>query len=104
VTKPIKSARKDGRGGWIPGKRRNRDVGDWSRLRIDLAAMLDDHYRRGVRTPNALARELGVCERSVRRWIAGTDRPAPEHQEAVRRWLVEQRKEIRNDGNRKRRL
>jgi hypothetical protein len=101
MTKPIKSARKDGRGGWIPGKRRHPDVGDWSRLRIDLAAMLDNHYRRGVWTPNALARTLGVCEGSVRRWIAGTDRPAPEHQEAVRRWLAEQRKAVKMEKERK---
>jgi hypothetical protein len=92
--KTSKSARADGRGGWIPGKRRHADVGDWQRLRIDLAALLDSEYKRGVRTPNALARDLGVCERTVRRWLAGVDRPAPDSQEAVRRWLAEQRRLI----------
>jgi hypothetical protein len=96
-----KSARKDGRGGWVPGKRRHLDVGDWTRLRIDLAALLDDAYLRGVRTPNAVAVALGVSDRTVRRWLAGEDRPAPETQEAVRRWLAEQREIIKAERRRK---
>lgn len=92
-----KSARRDGRGGWRPGKRRNQDCGDWSRLRIDLVAMFDDAWRFGVRTPSRLAATLGVSERSVRRWLAGEDRPAPAHQEAIRAWLKEQRAAVKRE-------
>ena len=96
MKKKPKSARADGRGGWIPGKRRNPDVGDWSRLRIDLAAILDDHWQWNVRTPNALARDLSVSQRTVRRWLSGEDRPSPVSQEAVRRWITEQRRLIKS--------
>jgi predicted transcriptional regulator len=93
--KQNKSARQDGRGGWIPGKRRNQDVGDWSRLRIDLAALFADAWDFRLRTPTRLARDLGVSEKTVRRWISGEDRPAPESQEAVRVWLSEARKQVK---------
>ena len=93
--KKSKSARADGRGGWAPGKRRHQDVGDWSQLRIDLAAMFADAYDFRLRTPTRLARDLGVSEKTVRRWLSGEDRPAPESQEAVRQWLVEARKQVK---------
>ena len=95
--KKSKSARRDGRGGWIPGKRRNQDVGDWTRLRIDLAALFADAYDFRLRTPTRLARDLGVSEKTVRRWLSGEDRPAPESQEAVRVWLSEAREQIKSE-------
>lgn len=94
-TKPqTKSARADGRGGWIPGKRRHLDVGDWQRIRIDLVALLDAAYRRGIRSRRALGIRMGVSEKTVRRWLSGEDRPSPEAQEALRAWLKEQRQAI----------
>ena len=95
--KKNKSARQDGRGGWIPGKRRNQDVGDWSRLRIDLAAIFADAWDFRLRTPTRLARDLGVSEKTVRRWLSGEDRPAPESQEAVRVWLAEAREHVKQE-------
>ena len=85
-----KSARRDGRGGWVPGKRRHADVGDWSRIRIDLARLLDHHARNGVVSARALAAVLGVSDHTVRRWARGEDRPSPETQERVRSWASEQ--------------
>ena len=96
--KQSKSARADGRGGWPPGKRRHQDVGDWSRLRIDLAALFADAWHFRLRTPTRLARDLGVSEKTVRRWLSGEDRPAPESQEAVRQWLVEARKQVKQEA------
>lgn len=89
-----KSCRADGRGGWVRGKRRNADVGDWARVRIDLVALINEHFRLGVISAAALANELGVSDRSVRRWMAGEDRPAPETQEAIRTWVAERRATI----------
>lgn len=87
-----KSSRADGRGGWTAGKRRNPDCGDWTRIRINLAALLADRWQRGVISGSALARDLGVGETTVRRWLDGTDRPSVECQEAVRQWVTEKRK------------
>jgi hypothetical protein len=98
MAKKSKSARADGRGGWVPGKRRNQDVGDWSRLRIDLAALFADAYDRQLRTPSVLARALAVSEKTVRRWLSGEDRPAPESQEAVRQWLTEARVAVKREA------
>ena len=91
-----KSARQDGRGGWTPGKRRHADVGDWARLRTQLAAMLSNHYSRGTDGRNnvAVAAACGVGERSVRRWLSGEDWPSPAAQKAVKRWLAKQQKKV----------
>jgi len=89
-----KSNRKDARGHWPAGKRRNPDGGRWARTRIDLAAMLDEHFERGRVSARALAAALDVDERSVRRWLDGTDRPTPETQLAIATWLAGQRKRL----------
>lgn len=88
---PHKSARADGRGGWPTGKRRHADGGDWQRLRISLAAYLNDHWQLGVVSNPVIARFCGVTEKSVRRWLSGEDRPPPETQEVIRQWLAERR-------------
>lgn len=94
---PLKSSRADGRGGWVAGKRRNPDVGDWSRIRIDLVALLNDSPPRGPITCRGLAAVLGVSDRSVRRWVSGEDRPDPATQEAIRTWITEQRRANRRN-------
>lgn len=91
----LTSSRADGRGGWVRGKRRHADGGDWSRIRIDLAALFNDAPPRGPITCRGLARVLGVSDRSVRRWVAGEDRPSPTTQEAIRQWITEQRQAAR---------
>jgi hypothetical protein len=87
----IASSRRDGRGGWIKGKRRHADCGDWSRIRISLCALINDRWQMGVISARVLARDLDVSEKTVRRWMAGEDRPIPEMQEAVRQWIAEHR-------------
>lgn len=92
---PIKSKRKDNRGHWPAGKRRNPDKGDWSKIRLSLARFLDDYFSPGQISARALAGDLGVSDRSVRRWISGDDRPSVEAQEAIQQWLAEWRAEIK---------
>jgi plasmid maintenance system antidote protein VapI len=82
-----------GRGHWTAGKRRNPDRGEWGRIRLTLARFLDDHYQPGKVSGRALAGSLGVSDRTVRRWIDGTDRPSPEYQQAIEQWMVERRPE-----------
>ena len=84
-----KSARADGRGGWTPGKRRNQDVGDWQRIRITLASLLNDRPEAGRVSVRSIARVIGVADRTLRRWLSGEDRPAPAAQEMLRQWLTE---------------
>ena len=84
-----KSARADGRGGWVPGKRRHTDVGDWQRIRLRVVSLLNDHYEPGRVSVRALAAAIGVADRTVRRWLAGEDRPSPEDQERLRTWAAE---------------
>lgn len=94
MAKSRKSSRRDGRGGWTAGKRRNPDVGDWARILIDLAALINDHYRHGVISGGSLAKVLGCDSKTVCRWLRGEDRPATETQEAVRTWIAERRAEL----------
>lgn len=88
MSKLRKSARKDGRGHWPHGKRRHDDLGSWSRVRLALARLLDARHHRGVVSIRALASVLGVADRSVRRWLAGIDRPHPDYQASVVRWIT----------------
>lgn len=90
-----KSCRADGRGGWVTGHRRNTDAGDWQRIRISLAALLNEHYQHGVVSIRAAARGVGYSDTSVRRWLDGTDRPSPEAQGLVRQWIAERRAAIK---------
>jgi hypothetical protein len=87
----VESTRKDGRGHWPPGKRRNQDGGNWGRIRLALSRFLDEHYERGRISVRALAAELAVSDRSVRRWLTGDQRPSVEYQFAVAQWLKERR-------------
>jgi DNA-binding XRE family transcriptional regulator len=91
------SQRTDGRGHWPAGKRRHPDAGTWSRTRLALTKFLDDHYDRrydGI-SQKQLARDLGVSDRTVRRWLKGEDRPDEETQAAIAQWLAEWREAIK---------
>lgn len=96
--KPIASKRFDNRGHWPAGKRRNIDAGQWSRTRISLSALVNEHYSHGVRSMRALSLAIGVSDRSVRRWLSGEDRPSPELQELCQRWAAEQRAAIKRES------
>lgn len=91
----MKSKRKDGLGHWPRGKRRNEDRGDWSGLRLRLRRLIDDHWQQGVVSIRAAAEAVGVSDRSIRRYLSGEDRPAPETQEAIAGWIDERRTAIR---------
>jgi hypothetical protein len=84
------------KGHWPPGKRRNPDLGDWTRTLLSVQTLLCDHYKVGVRSPRALALAINVDPHSVLKWLDGTHRPAPEHQLAIKGWLNKQLKEITN--------
>ena len=76
---------------WPKGERRNEDAGNWSRIRMSLQSLLDNHYERGWISSRKLADDLGVSDRSVRRWLAGDDRPDPETQEVIEQWIADRR-------------
>lgn len=97
----LESKRKDRRGHWPRGKRRNPDRGNWSRVRLLLAQLLDEHGTIGSTIGPAgrvsrreLARVLGVQVKSVCKWVDGITRPAPEYQQAVSQWVTEKQRQI----------
>lgn len=96
----MRSQRADGLGHWPRGKRRNPDRGNWSMVRLTLARFIDDHLRRGEISYRALAADLGVSDRTVRRWLAGEDRPPAELQEAAEQWVREWRDELKRRSRR----
>lgn len=65
------SARRDGRGHWPAGKRRS-DVEPLERRRavVRLRAAIEKGESR-----RAIARAIGMSDRTVRRWLAGEDWP-----------------------------
>ena len=75
------SNRKDGRGGWTPGKHRNQSAEHWTRT---VAVLQQSPEPR-----RALARRIGTTEGSIRRWLSGRAIPPAEMQEQVRYILTE---------------
>lgn len=98
----MRSRRDDGRGHWPAGKRRNPDVVRWSRLRLRLCRLLDEHWQRGVISAAALADAVGVSRKTATNWLRGEDRPSPEHQQAIEAWVRERADQVkkRNDSSR----
>lgn len=80
------------KGHWPKGRRRNEDSGNWSRIRLSLQSLLDNHYDPGRISARKLADDLGVSDRSVRRWLTGEDRPDTETQELIEGWIAERRR------------
>jgi len=73
------------RGHWPAGQRRHAGRGV-----LILIARLRRATRRNARQPVSLrraAREIGVCDRTVRRWLAEVDYPSAEHSKKIRQWL-----------------
>lgn len=94
----IQSKRDDKRGHWPSGKRRNQDIGDWSKIRKGLVKLLSSSLRPGVISSRALAKDIGVDERAIRKWLSGECRPLPASQEACRVWLGEKRKLLKSEA------
>jgi len=78
------------KGHWPAGKRRNPDGGQWSRIRLSLTSLVTEYYEPGVRTCIQVGLEIGVSDRSVRRWIKGEDVPALELQDLLKAWCAGQ--------------
>lgn len=78
------------KGHWPRGKRRNPDE------RVELLRRTTARLLRRRLTPKkisrkALARAIGVSDRTVRRWLAGEDLPAPARTAAWAKWIEKQR-------------
>ncbi len=85
----MKSKRKDSKGHWPAGKRRHEDVVKWSRVRLQLTRLLADKHKRGVISARAVAADVGVSDRTIRRYLSGEDRPSPATQRAIAQWVAE---------------
>ena len=92
----MKSKRKDKRGHWPKGKRRNEDRGDWSRLRLRLASLINNYHLRGSVSIRVCADAIGVSDRTVRKYLDGTLRPTLDTQDAIETWIAEMRKRLRS--------
>lgn len=91
------------KGHWPKGKGRHPDAGSWGPTLLSLVALLDEHYERGRISAGALAKAVGVADaKTVLRWIGPPhQRPSPEHQQMVAKWVAARRAEI--ESRRKRR-
>lgn len=96
----MRSQREDGRGHWPKGKRRNQDAGNWQRIRLSTHRLIENHWRHGKITYRALAAAVGVSDRTIRRYLAGEDRPPVELQEAIEQWALEWRDELKREAKR----
>lgn len=78
------TARKDGRGHWPAGKRRGTTGRHRDRAVVRLRAKMSKEgwSCRGV------ADELGVSDRTVRRWLADEDHPTQANLDGLQRWLA----------------
>lgn len=90
-------AEKKTRGHWPVGKRRNPVGKTWNKVRLTLQSLVDEHYEPGVRSKAAAALAMGVSDRTVRRWLDGTDVPSEELQMVCRQWCAEQVAEIKSE-------
>lgn len=91
----MRSTRDEGRGHWPRGKRRNPDRGNWSKVRLSASRFIEDNWRYGEISYKALAADLGVDDRTVRRWLGGQDRPPVASQEAIEQWVTEWREYLK---------
>lgn len=82
MQKPLKSRRADGKGHWPAGKRRSPLT---ARERRALVALV--HRAIEAESARAVARALGVSDRTVRRWRDEIDVPMPEQAAAMRERL-----------------
>lgn len=81
--------RDDGRGHWPRGKRRNQPLPQ--RQINGLMRRLKNKLTPGAKTEgqsiNQTAREIGVSDRTLRRWLAGEDNPSAAHLVLLQAWL-----------------
>ncbi len=88
-TKRTSSKRSDRRGHWPKGKWRNgTDPQRAAQVLAQVAELIRVHGAPGRISARALAAQLRVTDRSVRRWLAGTSLPAPDSLRAIEKWIV----------------
>ena len=56
--------------------------------RLHAAGLRDHGPMRNPHSISAIAREIGVDNRTLRRWFTGLDRPAPAHHVSIARALL----------------
>jgi hypothetical protein len=78
---------------WPLGKRRHTDTGEWTPILVQLQAFFRA-LSSTLLSRRAASHQLGISERTLRRWIAGEDRPAPEDQDRVLGWLTRTRERL----------
>ncbi|MGH8562734.1 MAG: helix-turn-helix domain-containing protein [Gammaproteobacteria bacterium] len=75
----MKSSRADGLGHWPEGKRRRE-----APLPAELRRRILAARKAGEMSLRSLARQAGISDRALRRWLAGEDWPAREKVAALR--------------------
>lgn len=87
------SSRSDRRGHWPRGKRRHEDAGDWTAVQLQLQTLFDS-VSTVLLSRRQTARDIGVSDRTLRKWLDGTSRPPREKQDAVLAWLTRTRRQL----------
>lgn len=78
------------RGHWPKGRRRHAtNERAAKRVLATLAALLKGGPQYGRISRRKLAETIGVSDRTVRRWLAGEDLPAPDSLILLRRWTAQ---------------
>lgn len=74
--------------GWPKGRLRHPDE---SELITEINEFIEQNWKHGVVTPNALARAIGVSQSNVHSWLTGVNMPPPDQARRMREWLNERR-------------
>ncbi len=78
---------------WPRGKRRHADQGDWTAVQAQLQALFGTVASTLVSRRTA-AREIGVSEKTLRRWLSGQHRPDQIGQDRVLAWITRTRRRL----------
>lgn len=82
-----RSSRKDRKGHWTPGKpRHNVDPQQLQRVMDDLLVILETKWQYGKTSINRLAKDIGVHETTLRRWVYGDYLPSQKHLDKLEQW------------------
>lgn len=93
MTKP-KSKEPAPKGHWPAGKRRRPDSRERDIVLSDLHTALQQPIR-GICSARACALAIGVDQRTVRRWLAGTDWSSPAALGAIKSWIAQLPQHVR---------
>lgn len=81
--------KKPNRGHWPAGKRRHPKMPAKLKARINKAItpIAGGPVPEGTHTVKSIARDIGVSDRTLRRWLSGEDNPSPDHVARLEQWL-----------------